>query len=117
MSRSHLARALALSFALTLAADSVWAGPRRHREESGSAWSVVTQLWRSLTASWSDVGCWIDPNGACGTSREAAPPPETEVGCWIDPHGGCGTGQAPASPPDAEIGCWIDPYGACGTGD
>lgn len=85
MFRSHLARALVLGFALTLAAQSAWAEPRRHREESGSAWNFVTQLW-------SDVGCWLDPHGACGTAQEPAPPPDTEVGCWIDPNGSCGTG-------------------------
>ena len=91
MSRSHLVRALVLGTTLILAAQSAWAAPRRTQEESGSAWNLATQLWHSITTSWSDAGCWIDPGG-CGSVQAPAPPPETEVGCWIDPNGGCGTG-------------------------
>lgn len=94
MSRSHLARAFVLGIALTFAAQSAWAGPRRSQEGTGSAWSLVTQLWHSFTASWSEVGCWIDPyGGGCGSYQAPAPPPATEVGCWIDPHGGCRAGS------------------------
>jgi hypothetical protein len=114
MTRRHRGRTLILGLALTLAASSAWAQPAHGSEEPGSAWKVVTSLWHAITTSWPDVGCWIDPGGACGAAQ--APAPDTEIGCWIDPHGACGNAQAPAPPPDTEIGCWIDPHGACGSG-
>lgn len=114
MPRSHFARTFVLGVILTLSAQAAWAGPNRAGNASGSAWDLVTHLWTTVTASWSEVGCWLDPNGSCGTSQ--APPPDTEVGCWIDPHGSCGTAQAPPPPPELEVGCIIDPHGGCGTG-
>jgi hypothetical protein len=103
----HFARALVLSLSLALTAQAAWAGPHRTPEEPGSAWSLFTQLWYSVTGSWAEVGCIIDPHGGCRDNQAPAPPPETEAGCIADPHGGCATG------PLAEEGCILDPHGGC----
>jgi len=113
MARRHLAPALVLGIALTLAAQSAWAGPRS-QEEYGSASQLIIQLWHSFSTSWTAVGCWVDPGGACKSAQ--APSPETDTGCWLDPGGHCGAAQAPAAPPETDVGCWIDPHGACHSG-
>lgn len=91
MSRS-LARALVLCTILTLAAQAAWAGPARPGESSGSPWALLAQLWSTFTASWSDVGCILDPYGDYGDAQAPAPQPTTDVGCIIDPYGTCRAG-------------------------
>ncbi|HKH45120.1 MAG TPA: hypothetical protein VKM72_10695 [Thermoanaerobaculia bacterium] len=107
MFRHHFARALVLSLSLALTAQAAWAGPHRTGEDSGSAWSLFTQLWYSITGSWIDAGCGLDPYGRCKDDQTVAPSPETEAGCIADPHGGCATG------PLAEVGCILDSHGGC----
>jgi hypothetical protein len=91
MVRSPRTRVLVLGFALALSAQTAWAEPRQTEDAPGAAWDLMAQLWHAA-ASWSDVGCWIDPGGACG-AQAPAPPPESEIGCWIDPNGTCGAGR------------------------
>jgi hypothetical protein len=111
MRPSRRCSAVLLLLALAFAAPSAWAGPRRVPEGAGPAWSLLTQLWQSFAAGWTDVGCIIDPYGGCGNAQ--APTPETEVGCIADPYGGCGAGQAPTPPSQIDEGCWLDPNGGC----
>src|SRR6185295_4665788 len=103
MSRSYLNRALVLGIALALAAHSAWAGPRRGQEADGTVWDLGIRLW-------SEIGCWIDPYGACETAQ--AP----DEGCWLDPHGGCGSDRAVVPSSEADVGCIIDPHGGCRDG-
>jgi hypothetical protein len=61
---------------------------------------------------WLDIGCSIDPSGACRPS----PPPASQLdgGCRIDPQDGCQHSSQPAD--QLNIGCSIDPQGGCQTG-
>jgi len=91
MFRRHWSRALVLGLSLALAAPAAWAAPHRTYEQP--AWNLVTQLWFSLSAGWSDVGFILDPHGGCRDNQAPALPNETatwDEGCSVDPDGGCG---------------------------
>lgn len=71
-------------------------------------WELAEQLWNAFLGLWSDNGCLIDPNGACGAGSQA------ESGCTVDPDGRCAGGPVTAA---AESGCTVDPNGRCGGGE
>jgi hypothetical protein len=107
MPRQPFTRAFLLGLALALAAPAAWAAPQRH-EAPASAWSLVAQLWQTLTASWLDSGCSLDPDGRC--AKAAAP----DSGCSLDPSGRCA--GKPLSSAIGESGCTVDPDGRCARG-
>ncbi|HWM91991.1 MAG TPA: hypothetical protein VN493_14605 [Thermoanaerobaculia bacterium] len=71
MPRSSLYRTAAILIVAVLLAVPVSADP-------------LSRLWAWLSASWSDIGCGIDPDGRC-----RRPGTQGEIGCIIDPNGGC----------------------------
>jgi hypothetical protein len=81
----------------------------------GAVWDLLTCLWGSLTAVWSDIGCSIDPyGGGCpgGTGSSETP----DEGCSVDPDGHCVTGAESGPPITPDEGCSADPYGRCNSG-
>lgn len=68
--------------------------------------SVLAQAWGALVSLWGEIGCRIDPSGACA-------PATAEIGCGIDPSGACAPASADTGTGTQEdIGCLIDPSGA-----
>lgn len=72
-------------FVLTILLAAPWiaAAPR---QASSPAPQLLARLWDQVAALWGDIGCIMDPGGAC---RES-PAPTGDIGCGMDPHGGCG---------------------------
>jgi hypothetical protein len=72
-------------FVLTVLLAAPWsaAAPRQDRTPAPQ---LLARLWDQVVALWGDIGCIIDPHGAC---RESSAP-TGDIGCGIDPHGGCG---------------------------
>jgi hypothetical protein len=54
--------------------------------------SVASQIWSLFASLWQEAGCWIDPNGSCGSPLSPATPSSDE-GCRIDPDGRCAASQ------------------------
>lgn len=73
--------------------------------------SLAARLWVSLSGLWSENGCSVDPNGACGASSQAA---TAENGCSVDPDGRCAGRPAGAATESLDEGCSVDPSGGCG---
>jgi len=87
MSRS-LVRRIAALFVLSILVAAPWsAAEPRHARGVVPAQMILGQLWSQWTVLWSDIGCVIDPSGACGGSSA---PSQSDIGCIADPSGGCG---------------------------
>lgn len=66
---------------------------------------ILSQAWSVLTSFWGEIGCRLDPNGACVSSS-------LDAGCSLDPSGaGCVQDH-----PFSDIGCSLDPDGHCADG-
>ena len=65
--------------------------------------SFLAQAWGALVSLWGEIGCGLDPDGACA-------PASAEIGCGLDPSGLCA--PAPDTSDQQDIGCLIDPNGA-----
>lgn len=62
------------------------AGPRALAAPS----ALLAGLWERLASLWDEVGCGIDPSGACVPAPQqepGAPADQGDVGCGIDPGG------------------------------
>ena len=72
-------------FVLTVLLAAPWsaAAPRQDR---APAPQLLARLWDQVVALWGDIGCGIDPGGAC---RESSAP-TGDIGCIADPGGACG---------------------------
>jgi hypothetical protein len=73
---------LVLTLALALPAGSI-AAPATPPEQPAA--SLVDQLSQLFLDLWSEIGCHIDPDGAC----RQAPSQQSDIGCHIDPSGAC----------------------------
>jgi hypothetical protein len=100
MSRSLVRRAAAL-FVLSILLAASWSAAEPRNERGAT---LARLLWTIL---WSDIGCVIDPSGACGGNSA---PSQVDIGCGIDPDGRCRDSAASQT----DIGCGADPNGACG---
>jgi hypothetical protein len=72
---------------------------------------LLSRLWLFVTSLWGDIGCHLDPNGACSPNTN-----QGDTGCHIDPDGRCRdavTVEPPATS-NGDTGCHIDPNGGCG---
>ncbi len=105
--KRHLALAVALPILFLLHAFPAGALPLDRALPD-----LFARGWSFLSALWAEVGCSIDPAGACLTSGAPAPI-LSEGGCSLDPNGACGTSGAPA-PILRDGGCELDPHGHCG---
>ena len=99
--------ALALAAALILpwpaaAQPSRQTSVRETATTSPASSNLLAQAWSALVSLWEEIGCGIDPSGACA-------PASGEIGCGIDPNGLCAT--APGTSGQQDIGCLIDPNG------
>jgi hypothetical protein len=92
-------------FVLTVLLATPWSAAAP-RQDNAPAPQLLARLWQQVAALWGDIGCIMDPGGAC---RESSAP-TGDIGCGIDPHGGCGE----SSIPNGDIGCGADPNGGCG---
>lgn len=96
-----LAAALGLS-TLATPAQAAPASP-----DLAPSWSAIVKTLAAVFG-WLDLGCSMDPNGACRISQPAE---GLDGGCSMDPSGSCQAGQPPADRLD--IGCSMDPDGHC----
>jgi len=104
MKRSLVRRAAAL-FILSILLAAPWsAAEPRQDHRAGSP--LLGRIWSRLTVLWSDIGCIIDPNGACHGSAAT----QGDIGCGADPDGRCHSSAAT----QGDIGCGADPSGGCG---
>lgn len=106
MSRSLVRRSAAL-FVLSILLAAPWSAAEPRHARGAAPVQLLDQLWSQWTILWSDIGCILDPNGACGGSSV---PSQADIGCGADPNGGCHGSTASQS----DIGCIADPNGGCG---
>jgi hypothetical protein len=105
MLRSLVVRAAAL-FVLSLLLAAPWSAAEPREIRGHASPPALGQLWSQLTALWADIGCVIDPSGACRDTVAG----QSNIGCVIDPGGRC----RDAVTSQSDIGCGIDPHGGCG---
>jgi hypothetical protein len=94
------------------------ASPRAFSASPGTAGpleALLTHLWGTFTALWSEEGCSPDPYGRCIGRITTSPPVTPDNGCSPDPYGGC-AGAAASSGETLDAGCSPDPYGGCSGG-
>jgi hypothetical protein len=97
-----LAKAVLLVLFLLVAAPSVQAAEPRE-----VSWSLLGDLWASLTGAWGDNGCELDPDGRCAPRQGTA---FADNGCEVDPNGRCAPRKTTAY---SDNGCELDPSGGC----
>lgn len=98
-----LALAVLLLLPGAVSAAPSFSGPARLANPS----QILVQAWSFLTSFWEEIGCSLDPSGACVGSS-------LDNGCRLDPNGnGC------SLDPDGRYGqsfvdegCSLDPSGA-----
>jgi hypothetical protein len=85
-----LAAMLAMPLA-SLAAPRTSPQPR----DTSSFGAVLSHLWDTLTALWSEDGCSADPYGRCAGAGAgtASPTDSLDEGCSMDPYGRCSAGR------------------------
>jgi hypothetical protein len=66
---------LALAVTLSLLASAPQGNPLLE-----PLWALLSSVWSTASA---DVGCGMDPNGACSPQPE----PQGDIGCGMDPWG------------------------------
>ena len=94
--------------------------PRAARVAAEQPAHLVGSIWNHVVSLWSEIGCFIDPYGACTAGHGAdgtAGAQSADEGCFIDPYGRCLAGPGTqAAQVSTDAGCHIDPYGACQPG-
>lgn len=96
---------LALTFVAPWHKSAEAAGP--NSSPRWQAWDLAAQLWNAFSGFWSEAGCLVVPDGACGAGSQV------EHGCSGDPNGGCAESAATEA---AMSGCSLDPDGRCAGG-
>lgn len=82
------------------------AAPPASPAPATGSWSLIVKAFAAVFG-WLDVGCSIDPDGAC---RTQTPTEGLDGGCSADPNGACQAGQLPDR---LDLGCSADPNGRC----
>lgn len=60
------------------------------RVTEASPAALLSRVWRFFGNVWAKTGCYIDPNGRCGSGLAVQPPAvDVDTGCHIDPDGRC----------------------------
>ncbi|HYU31854.1 MAG TPA: hypothetical protein VEW48_06800 [Thermoanaerobaculia bacterium] len=76
---------ISVLFVLTILLAAPWSAAAP-RQDNAPAPQLLARLWHQVADLWGDIGCIMDPSGAC----RASPAPTADIGCGMDPNGGCG---------------------------